>query len=140
MLFYHIEFSKTIIQKEKTEDGKKMAFEFDETNNEPLYIRIGISAVDEQGAKQNLEAEIGNQSFKDIKQQAEKTWENQLQKIMVESDNKEYKVNFYTALYHTMLAPNLYQDVDGRYRGMDLKIHQTKSPNMKKGVLYPYGI
>jgi len=125
MLFYHIEFSKAFIRKEKLEDGKKMAFEFDETNGEPLHLRIGISAVDEQGAQQNLEAEIGNQSFKEIKQKAETAWESQLQKIVVESENEEHKVNFYTALYHTMLAPNLYQDVDGRYRGMDLKIHQT---------------
>jgi len=125
MLFYHIEFSKPFIRKEKTEDGEKMAFEFEESNSEPLYVHIGISAVDETGAQNNLEAEIGNQSFEKIKQHTELLWENQLQKIVVETDNQDHKVNFYTALYHTMLAPNIYQDVDGRYRGMDLKIHQT---------------
>ena len=51
--------------------------------------------------------------------------ESQLEKIVIESDNTDYKTNFYTALYHTMLAPNLYHDVDGRYRGLDLEIHQT---------------
>lgn len=44
----------------------------------------------------------------------------------METYNEEDKFNFYTSLYHTMLAPNLYQDVDGRYRGMDMKIHQDK--------------
>jgi len=125
LLFYHIEFSKPFIKKEKTADRKKMAFEFDETNNKPLQVRIGISAVDEEGAKQNLATEIGNQPFEDVKQQAKLAWENQLQKIVVETNNHDQKVNFYTALYHTMLAPNIYQDVDGRYRGMDLKVHQT---------------
>ncbi len=125
LLYYHIEFSKPFIQKEQTDNGQKMAFEFDATNSESLFIRIGISAVDKEGAKLNLTNEIGNQSFADIKQQAETAWENQMQKIVIETNNYDYKVNFYTALYHTMLAPNIYQDVDGRYRGMDLNIHQT---------------
>jgi len=125
MLFYHIEFSKPFIQKEQTKDGKKMAFEFNTMDGHSLYVHIGISAVDEKGAKLNLETEIGNQSFENIKHQAELAWENQLQKIVVETDKQDYKVNFYTALYHTMLAPNIYQDVDGRYRGMDLEIHKT---------------
>src|SRR5690606_15310893 len=85
-----------------------------------------ISAVDEAGAKQNLETEIGSKTFEQIKTEAQNAWESQLEKIVIESDNADYKTNFYTALYHTMLAPSLYQDVDGRYRGMDLEIHQTK--------------
>ena len=73
----------------------------------------------------NLEAEIGNKSFEQIKNEAEAIWEKQLEKVVVESSNTDFKSIFYTALYHTMIAPNLYQDVDGRYRGMDLEIHQT---------------
>jgi predicted alpha-1,2-mannosidase len=105
--------------------GRKAALQFINPNNEPVYISIGISAVDEEGAKKNLEAEIGNKSFEVVKAEAEANWEQQLEKIVIESTNEDYKTNFYTALYHTMVAPNLYQDVDGRYRGMDLKIHQT---------------
>ena len=93
--------------------------------NEPIIINIGISPVDEAGARQNLEAEIGSLSFEDIKTKAETTWEKQLTKIVIESSSQDNLTNFYTAMYHTMIAPNLYQDVDGRYRGMDLKIHQT---------------
>ena len=104
----------------------KESFEFINPNNEPVFIKIGISAVDEQGAKQNLAQEIGNKSFEDIKKEAQQNWEQQLEKIVIEADDLNNKTNFYTALYHTMLAPNLYQDVDGRYRGMDLNIHQTK--------------
>ena len=106
--------------------GRKSALTFINPNNEPVYIKIGISAVDEEGARKNLDAEIGTQSFEDIKKEAQDTWEKQLEKMVVESSNNDYKTNFYTGLYHTMIAPNLYQDVDGRYRGMDLEIHETK--------------
>lgn len=106
--------------------AQKIALTFNNPNNEPVYIKIGISAVDVEGARKNLEQEIGGKSFEEVKTEAQNTWESQLEKIVIESDNLDYKTNFYSALYHTMIAPNLYQDVDGRYRGMDLKIHETK--------------
>lgn len=135
-LFYYLTFSKPIKNvtyaledvnstKNYKFESKQAAFEFDNPNNEPIYAKIAISAVDEAGAKQNLESEIGTKTFEQIKTEAQDTWESQLEKIVIESDNTDYKTNFYTALYHTMLAPNLYQDADGRYRGMDLEIHQT---------------
>lgn len=136
-LFYTIQFSKSIKNITYEEDGtpisknykyqsKKAAIEFDNPNNDPVYVKVGISAVDEAGATKNLQQEIGNKTFDQIKKEAQDTWETQLDKIIVESNNDDYKTNFYTALYHTMLAPNLYQDVDGRYRGMDLEIYETK--------------
>ncbi|WP_027392652.1 GH92 family glycosyl hydrolase [Aquimarina latercula] len=125
LLFYHIKFSKPIKSKQSTEDGKKMAFEFDNASNDPIFLTIGISAVDQQGALKNLEEEIGFKTFDQIKNNAQNIWEKQLRKIVIESTNNDYKTNFYTSLYHSMLAPNLYQDVDGRYRGMDLEIHQN---------------
>jgi hypothetical protein len=106
--------------------AQKIALTFNNPNNEPVYIKIGISAVDIEGARKNLEEEIGNKTFEDIKKEAQNTWEQQLEKIIVESDNDDYKTNFYSAMYHVSIAPNLYQDVDGRYRGMDLKIHETQ--------------
>ena len=101
------------------------AFTFENPNNNPIEVVVGISAVDIDGAKKNAEQEIGSQSFDTIKAKAQETWEKQLEKIVIESQDYDTKVNFYTSLYHTMLAPNLYQDVDGRYRGMDLKVHQA---------------
>ncbi len=105
--------------------GQKIALQFDNPNNEPVYISIGISAVDEEGASKNLAAEIGTKTFDRLKAEANNVWEKQLEKIIVNGNEKDAKVNFYSALYHSMIAPNLYQDVDGRYRGMDLEIHQT---------------
>lgn len=129
-LFYNIQFSrpfKNMTFLNETNHGKnvKAAFEFDSEENEKIEIRIGISAVDEEGARKNLKSELENKSFEDVKTSAQNSWEEQLEKIIIETDNNDYKTNFYTALYHTMIAPNLYHDVDGRYRGMDLKVHQT---------------
>lgn len=130
-LFYNIQFSKpfknmTFLNDNNEGKNVKAAFEFDTSEGNILEVKIGISAVDEDGARKNLRKEIENKTFEDIKTEAQNTWETQLEKIVLESDNPDYKTIFYSALYHTMIAPNLYQDVDGRYRGMDLKIHQNK--------------
>jgi len=129
-VYFYIKFSHPMeipTHFHRTPDRRtRMAgYQFINPNNDPVYVTIGISAVDESGAKKNLEEEIGDKTFDQLKQEAEATWERQLGKIVVESTNEDYKINFYTSLYHSMLAPNLYQDVDGRYRGMDMKIHQT---------------
>lgn len=127
-LYFHIKFSKEIKQIEYQNESQPLmaAIEFLNPENEPVYISIGISAVDEKGAKKNVEKEIGGKSFQQVKNLAQESWEKQLEKIVVESDDIDYKTNFYTSLYHTMIAPNLYQDVDGRYRGMDMKIHENR--------------
>ncbi|WP_299127431.1 GH92 family glycosyl hydrolase [uncultured Winogradskyella sp.] len=112
--------------------GRRSSLKFNNPNNEPLIIKIGISAVDIEGARKNLNAEIGNKDFETVKNEAQSYWEKQLGKITIESttttlstEDIDKKTNFYTALYHTMLAPQRYQDVDGRYRGMDLEIHYS---------------
>ncbi len=127
MLFYFIRFSHEIAYSHFNNPDKpsKVALEFINPNNEPVFVKIGISAVDAEGARKNLEEEIGDKPFQVVKKEAQNIWEKQLDKIVIESPDTDYKTIFYTSLYHTMLAPNLYQDVDGRYRGMDLNIHQT---------------
>ena len=129
-LFYNIQFSKpfkNMVFLDDKSEGKniKAAFEFDVSVGNVLEIQIGISPVDEEGARKNRREEIENKTFNTVKIEAQNTWETQLEKIVIETDNTDYKTTFYSALYHTMIAPNLYQDVDGRYRGMDLKIHET---------------
>ncbi len=125
MLFYHMVFSHPITSVEYNEDKSIAGFELHNPTNEPVIISIGISPVDVEGAKNNLEAEIGKRTFQQVKSNAQNTWKQQLEKVVIESSNEDYKTNFYTSMYHAMIAPNLYQDVDGRYRGMDLEIHQT---------------
>ncbi len=129
-LFFDMLFSKPFTKVTFLDDktsGKKVkaAFEFDNTTGNEINITIGISPVDEEGAIHNWQLEIGSKTFEEIKKETQGVWEKQLEKIVIESEDFDYKTNFYTALYHTMIAPNLYQDIDGRYRGMDMKIHKT---------------
>ncbi|MGB3605519.1 GH92 family glycosyl hydrolase, partial [Psychroserpens sp.] len=135
-LFYAIQFSRPIKSITYQENGTAIAknykfqstvaaIEFDKSSTTSLLVKVAISAVDSDGALNNLKEEIGQNNFDEQRKEAQVVWEQQLQKIVIKSNSIDYKTNFYTALYHTMLAPNLYQDVDGRYRGMDLEIHQT---------------
>ncbi|PQJ78075.1 GH92 family glycosyl hydrolase [Polaribacter porphyrae] len=125
-LFFYIELShEALLKYPASKNPTKTAMSIHNPKNEPVYVKIGISAVDIEGAKKNLQEEIGDKTFDEVKKAAQETWENQLEKIVIEDKNEDNKVNFYTAMYHTMIAPNLYQDVDGRYRGMDLEIHKT---------------
>ncbi len=93
--------------------------------HESLLIKVGISAVSTNGAKVNLQAEIPHWDFEKTKTQTKKLWEKELSKIVVEGKSDEMKEVFYTALYHSLLNPNLYVDVDGNYNGTDLQKHHT---------------
>jgi predicted alpha-1,2-mannosidase len=110
--------------------GLKGWFGFEMADGEALLIRIGISAVDIEGAMRNLEAETPHFDFDKIQQASDDTWNRELGKIEVKGGREKDRRTFYTALYHTMIAPNMWSDVDGRYRGMDMQIHQgdTASP------------
>jgi hypothetical protein len=96
-------------------------------DGEAIYVRIGISAVSIEGARKNLQKEIPNFDFEGVKQRAENIWEKELNRIQVEGNNEDQKKIFYTALYHTMLTPNLFTDVDRKYIGMDKRVHIIKS-------------
>lgn len=125
-LFYRIEFSLPLKSETYNHQNPTVAaFEIDNPKNQPLIIKVGISAVDAEGARNNLRAETKGKSFDQLREEARNTWQKQLSKIQIQDTSATRKAIFYTALYHTMIAPNLYQDVDGRYRGMDHEIHQT---------------
>ncbi|HKK40671.1 MAG TPA: GH92 family glycosyl hydrolase, partial [Cryomorphaceae bacterium] len=127
-LFFHIEFSHPIAKVAYNRDSQpsKAAFTIQNPKNEPVTVKVGISSVDEEGAKRNMVEEMGELNFNDVREQARQVWHAQLSKIAIEESDLDRKTTFYTALYHTMIAPNLYQDIDGRYRGMDLAIHEAE--------------
>ncbi|MGL4292497.1 MAG: GH92 family glycosyl hydrolase, partial [Bacteroidales bacterium] len=102
----------------------KALLRFKTQNNEQVYVKVGISAVDMQGAQQNVEAEIPDWDFERIKKDAYHAWNTHLSKIKIKTGDETQKNIFYTALYHTAISPNLFADTDGRYRGMDQQIHQ----------------
>lgn len=94
----------------------------------PIVAAVALSAVSVENARQNLEAECGDLDFNRIKAETQQYWERQLSKIEVDGGTDAQKRTFYTALYHTMLAPNLYSDVNGDYRGRDQQIHHADHP------------
>jgi predicted alpha-1,2-mannosidase len=105
----------------------KAALGFDTTNGEPLLVKVAISHVSIQGARKNLEVEIPHWNFDRVRADAKAAWNKELSKIEVSGGTNEQTTNFYTALYHTMIHPNVFNDVDGRYKGHDQKIHQLSS-------------
>jgi predicted alpha-1,2-mannosidase len=98
---------------------------FETSGGEEIIVKVGLSAVDTEGARKNLEAEAPGWDFDAVQSSAWDAWNESLGKIEVGGGTVEQRSVFYTALYHAMLAPNLYMDVDGRYRGMDLEIHEA---------------
>jgi len=102
---------------------------FDVAMGEELVIKTGISAVDVKGASGNLKSEMPGWNFTSVAAEARQMWQNRLNVIDASSADQETNRIFYTALYHSMIAPNLYSDSDGRYRGTDLEIHTAEGFN-----------
>ncbi|TNJ44913.1 GH92 family glycosyl hydrolase [Tamlana fucoidanivorans] len=107
--------------------GRKLlaVLNFKGDKSEPLLIKVGISSVDAQGAKNNLEKEVRDWDFDRVKQEAHTLWKKHLDQIEVEGGSEDEKTIFYTSLYHTGMSPYVFSDVDGRYRGMDQKIYTS---------------
>jgi len=100
-------------------------FDFDMEEGEKLKIKFALSPTSTAGAIKNLRAEIPHWNFDKIKQETQNKWNRELSKIIVETETPEQKKTFYSALYHTMLSPIIYEDVDGLYRGLDQNIYQS---------------
>ncbi|QGY42259.1 glycoside hydrolase family 92 protein [Maribellus comscasis] len=131
-LFYYTRFSKDIKNFEILESDEKTGdltaiIEFE--GNGELMVKTGISPVSVEGAENNMLAEIDEEiglwNFDAVKEMAHKMWNNELGKINVESATLSDKKIFYTALYHTMIAPSLFNDVNGDYRGADRQVHKN---------------
>jgi predicted alpha-1,2-mannosidase len=137
-LYFDIKFEKPIKEYNVlSDDGKivnsarvegknlRLAVRFDLPTNKILRAKVGISGVSAEGAKLNLDTEIKAWNFDQLRGNARSAWNKELNKIVIKGGTKEQQTVFYTALYHTFLVPNIYQDVDGQYRGTDLKIHRA---------------
>ena len=141
-LYFYAEFSKpfnscALYDKgERVEDAYiesdnlKACFNFDTEEGEQITMRIALSAVDVEGAKNNLKAELadGDFDFDALKQKAFDKWNTEMKRYAVADPNESNKTVFYSALYHCMVAPNLFSDADGRYRAHDLKIYKSERP------------
>lgn len=100
-------------------------FNFNTATDEQIKIKFALSAVSTAGALNNMKQEIPHWDFNKTMHATQDLWNHELSKILVETQTPAQKTTFYTALYHTMLGPTLYEDVDGLYRGLDQNIHQS---------------
>lgn len=127
--FNSVDFDTIEIKNDKDEytGGKGIIaqFNYDMSKGEQLTISTAISGVDEEGALKNLIAETDGKDFDTILAQTKKQWNDILGTVKIEGGTHDDQVNFYTALYHSLIAPTIYGDVDGRYRGPDKEIHNS---------------
>jgi predicted alpha-1,2-mannosidase len=100
-------------------------FNFTTEKDEKIKLKFALSSVSTQGAMLNLKSEIPGWDFNIIKNESQQKWNSELSKIEVETLTDGEKESFYTSMYHTMLSPILYEDVDGSYRGLDQNIHKS---------------
>ena len=105
-------------------DNIKAILNYETATGEAVEIKVGISAVSVENALANLEAEAADLSFDELHGKARRAWSERLAAIDVDADSLT-KTIFYTALYHSLLTPCLYNDVDGSYRGADKNIHKA---------------
>ena len=108
-----------------TDNDLKFHYKFAE-KAAPLYAKVALSVVDPEGAEKNMAAELPGWDFEAIRKEAADQWNEALNQIQIDTFDPTILTNFYTALYHTMIAPFAYQDVDGRYLGMDKQVHQAQ--------------
>ena len=106
--------------------GRKVAayFHFDTRRERELVVKVALSAVSTEGAVANLRAEAAGRSFDEIAAAARKAWNDNMGAFEVEG-TEDQRTMFYTSLYHTMINPSVYMDVDGSYRGVDHGIHRA---------------
>ncbi|MGF1699506.1 GH92 family glycosyl hydrolase [Photobacterium makurazakiensis] len=133
-VYFYAKFSAPIVSNKVVADGVEFDdvlnnvnieaeevvsyFEF-EPSNEPLEIKLAISPTSMEGAQLNLESEVPNWGFKALHDAAEKAWADELSTVEISGGTETEKTNFYSAMYHTQIAPMIFQDVDGQYRAMD---------------------
>ena len=123
-IYYYLKFSDDYTNLTYNEDSSKAIFQF---STEKVSVKIGLSAVGIEGAKENLLKEIPDWNFEQAKNETQEKWNNELAKIEVKMQHDSDLVIFYTALYHSFLNPNTFQDVNNNYRGTDLETHNTNN-------------
>ena len=122
---HNVEEAEIMLKGEKVGTSKVARFFFDTEEGEQVTVVTALSGVSVEGAVKNLEVEAPHNDFDAYLAEAKKEWNNRLQRIEVTGGETDDRVNFYTALYHSMLAPTIYSDVDGKYYGPDKRVHQA---------------
>jgi predicted alpha-1,2-mannosidase len=136
-VYFVIEFSEPFVKQGTWIDDQLQAGEpasanaknikaFFQFKGKTILAKVAISGVSIDGAQRNMKAELPGWDFEKTKSEATLQWNRELGKIDISSDNGQQLRTFYTALYHTMVVPNINMDVDGQYRGRDNQVHTAK--------------
>ena len=130
-LFYTVEFDKPFkvnreLPMKATEKAKRYILDFDVKPGESVMVKVALSSVSVEGAKQNMRSEIAGWDFEAVQKTAYKTWNSLLSRVQVDG-TPDQKVAFYTSLYHLYLQPNNIADVDGKYRGVNDSVSTSPS-------------
>lgn len=121
-IYFYAEFSKPF-KSFTIENEMYGRLAFDTKEGEQILVKVALSPVSMDGARANMDAELPGWDFENVVSEADKAWNEELSKIRIETEDKVSRKIFYTALYHTMIAPSVFCDVDGSYRGADGKMH-----------------
>ncbi len=123
-VFYFAVFSEQILHREMVNDSIGI-MSFINKGKQPLLIKVGLSAVSVENAKLNLDTENPSWDFEKKVEEADSLWNRELNKIQITNTDEDTRTIFYTSLYHTMVAPVIFCDVNGDYRGADGQIHRN---------------
>jgi predicted alpha-1,2-mannosidase len=123
-VYFFATLNTKITKLEKNNEGKSTGFAIVhvENGNGPVELKIGLSFVSAENARENLEKEIGNKSFASIRKEANHTWEKLLSTITVEGGTEKQKEMFYSCLYRSFLWPALRSDINGEFKDAKRKI------------------
>ncbi|MCD8193518.1 MAG: glycoside hydrolase family 92 protein, partial [Tannerellaceae bacterium] len=116
--------------KEGTELRSRRAYGqamFETADNEEIYVKVALSPVSIENAKMNMQAELPGWDFNATVAQADQAWNEELNKVVINTNDQKVLRTFYTALYHTMIAPSEFCDVNRDYRGSDSAVHRNAS-------------
>ncbi len=132
-LSFMAHFSADILKMDKnfkyknTVNRQAITLSFDVSKTHELLVKVALSPVSEENAVENMQAEIPHWDFDKTRKEAENKWSKYLNRIQIEGGSEDQRTIFYTALYHTLIHPSVWQDVNGDYRGLDNKVYNSKT-------------
>lgn len=137
-IYFTAVFSKPMKKFLVSEDNKKILDQqelkgigvyaqalFDTKDQEDIFVKVALSPVSIENAKLNMKTEVPNWNFKEVVAQANEDWNNELNRIQIQTSDNKIMRTFYTAMYHTMIAPSEFNDVNGDYLGTDKKVYKN---------------
>ncbi|MGD0743578.1 MAG: GH92 family glycosyl hydrolase, partial [Verrucomicrobiota bacterium] len=139
--YFVVQFSRPFEVAGISQDGKDIAgkqavgrdikahFDYSTKAGGKLVMKVALSTVSVEGARMNLKAEMATWNFDKVAAAARRQWSAALNQLRIETEDAHLRRTLYTALYHTMMAPIVINDVDGRFRGPDCQVHPAKDFN-----------